>query len=459
MYERIKNIHFVGIGGIGMSGIAEVLINLGYSVSGSDVKMSSTISRLKEMGASISIGHRAENVSNKDVVVYSSIIKKDNPELIQAYSLGIPIIPRAEMLAELMRMKYGIIVAGSHGKTTTTSLISSVLHYSGLDPTIVVGGKLRTLGTNAYLGKGEFMVVEADESDGSFLKLSPIIAVVTNIDNEHMDYYKDENNLNRAFRDFINKIPFYGLAIVCADDKRAMGIVDGFERRHITYGIENRADLMAKNINVSSLRTSYNLIYKGENLGEVQIQLPGKHNALNSLVSFAVGFELGLNFNDIKSGLEKFSGIERRIQVKDIVNGITVIDDYGHHPREMEVTLDAVRQSFRPQNIHVIFQPHRYSRTVNLFNEFVRVLKRVDKLYLLDIYPAGETPVDSVSSEMLASAVERNGNGEVRYSSNENELIDHLLKKLSPGDVVITLGAGNVWMLGETLIKELKCSQ
>lgn len=442
-----------------MSGIAEVLINLGYSVSGSDVKTSNIISRLQEMGATISIGHKSENVSGKDVVVYSSIIRKENPELKQAYKLGIPVIPRAEMLAELMRMKYGIIVAGSHGKTTTTSFISSVLHYSGLDPTIVVGGRLRTLGTNAYLGKGEFMVVEADESDGSFLKLSPIIAVVTNIDNEHMDYYKNENNLNQAFKDFINKIPFYGLSVICADDRRAMSIVEGYERRHVTYGVDNIADFMAKNINVSSLRTSYNLIYKGDNMGEVQIQLPGKHNALNSLVSFAVGFEIGLNFNDIKTGLEKFSGIERRIQVKDIVNGITVIDDYGHHPREMEVTLDAVKQSFRPQNIHVVFQPHRYSRTLNLFNDFVKVLKRVNRLYLTDIYPAGENPVDNVSSEILASAIEKNGNGDVNYFSDENELIARLRNSLKPGDVVITLGAGNVWMIGEKLIKELKCSQ
>jgi len=361
------------------------------------------------------------------------------------------------MLAELMRMKFGIIVAGSHGKTTTTSFISSVLHYSGLDPTIVVGGKLRTLGTNAYLGKGEFMVVEADESDGSFLKLSPIIAVVTNIDNEHMDYYKNENNLNQAFKDFINKIPFYGLFVVCADDKRAMSIVEGYERRHVTYGLENNADLMAKNINVSSLRTSYNLIYKGDNMGEVQIQLPGKHNALNSLVSFAVGFEIGLNFNDIKSGLEKFSGIERRIQVKDIVNGITVIDDYGHHPREMEVTLNAVKQSFRPQNLHVIFQPHRYSRTLNLFNEFVKVLGCVDRLYLIDIYPAGECPIDNISSDRLASDIKKAGNSKVIYYKNETELIHKLKNDLKPGDVVITLGAGNVWMLGEMLIKELKC--
>jgi UDP-N-acetylmuramate--alanine ligase len=457
MYERIKNIHFVGIGGIGMSGIAEVLMNLGYSVSGSDVKSSNIILRLQDMGANISIGHKSDNVLNKDVVVYSSIIKDDNPEIQKSHNLGIPVIPRAEMLAELMRMKFGIIVAGSHGKTTTTSFISSVLHYSGLDPTIVVGGKLRTLGTNAYLGKGKFMVVEADESDGSFLKLSPIIAVVTNIDNEHMDYYKNEHNLNQAFTDFINKVPFYGLSVICADDKRAMSIVGDYEKRYVTYGLVNRADLMAKNINVSSLRTSYNLIANKVNLGEVQIQLPGIHNALNSLVSFAVGFEIGLSFEDIKSGLEKFSGIERRIQVKDIVNGITVIDDYGHHPREMEVTLDAVKQSFRPQNLHVIFQPHRYSRTLNLFNEFVKVLGLVDRLYLIDIYPAGECPIDNISSDRLASAIKKAGNSKVIYYKNETELIHKLKNDLKPGDVVITLGAGNVWMLGEMLIKELKC--
>jgi len=353
MYGRIKNIHFIGIGGIGMSGIAEVLINMGYKVSGSDIKSSKIIKRLDGLGAEISIGHKKNNVKGKDVVVFSSIIRDNNPEIVKARELGLPVIPRAEMLAELMRLKYGVIVSGSHGKTTTTSLISSVLSYGGFDPTVVVGGKLRTLGTNAYLGKGEFMVVEADESDGSFLKLSPTIAVVTNIDNEHMDFYNSDKELDKAFKDFVNKIPFYGLAVVCADDKRALSVLNDYDRRFVTYSIKERSDFMARDIRVSSLKTSYTLVYKGKPQGEVQIQLPGKHNALNSLVSFAVGFELGLSFEEVKRGLEIFAGIERRIQVKDIVNGITIIDDYGHHPKEIIVTLDALKSSFSPKNLVV----------------------------------------------------------------------------------------------------------
>jgi len=457
MYGRIKNIHFIGIGGIGMSGIAEVLINMGYKVSGSDIKSSKIIKRLDGLGAEISIGHKKNNVKGKDVVVFSSIIRDNNPEIVKARELGLPVIPRAEMLAELMRLKYGVIVSGSHGKTTTTSLISSVLSYGGFDPTVVVGGKLRTLGTNAYLGKGEFMVVEADESDGSFLKLSPTIAVVTNIDNEHMDFYKSDKELDKAFKDFVNKIPFYGLAVVCADDKRALSVLNDYDRRFVTYSIKERSDFMARDIRVSSLKTTYTLVYKGKPQGEVQIQLPGKHNALNSLVSFAVGFELGLSFEEVKRGLEIFAGIERRIQVKDIVNGITIIDDYGHHPKEIIVTLDALKSSFSPKNLVVIFQPHRYSRTLNLYDEFIDVLRNIHRLYLVDIYAAGEEAIKGISSKILASTLKDISVGDVRYYKDNKKLVEHLVRILGPGDVVITLGAGNVWMLGEQLLKELKC--
>jgi len=457
MYGRIKNIHFIGIGGIGMSGIAEVLINMGYKVSGSDIKSSKIIKRLDGLGAEISIGHKKNNVKGKDVVVFSSIIRDNNPEIVKARELGLPVIPRAEMLAELMRLKYGVIVSGSHGKTTTTSLISSVLSYGGFDPTVVVGGKLRTLGTNAYLGKGEFMVVEADESDGSFLKLSPTIAVVTNIDNEHMDFYKSDKELDKAFKDFANKIPFYGLAVVCADDKRALSVLNDYDRRFVTYSIKERSDFMARDIRVSSLKTTYTLVYKGKPQGEVQIQLPGKHNALNSLVSFAVGFELGLSFEEVKRGLEIFAGIERRIQVKDIVNGITIIDDYGHHPKEIIVTLDALKSSFSPKNLVVIFQPHRYSRTLNLYDEFIDVLRNIHRLYLVDIYAAGEEAIKGISSKILASTLKDISVGDVRYYKDNKKLVEHLVRILGPGDVVITLGAGNVWMLGEQLLKELKC--
>lgn len=459
MYGRIKNIHFIGIGGIGMSGIAEVLINMGYKVSGSDIKSSKIIKRLDGLGAEISIGHKKNNVKGKDVVVFSSIIRDNNPEIVKARELGLPVIPRAEMLAELMRLKYGVIVSGSHGKTTTTSLISSVLSYGGFDPTVVVGGKLRTLGTNAYLGKGEFMVVEADESDGSFLKLSPTIAVVTNIDNEHMDFYKSDKELDKAFKDFVNKIPFYGLAVVCADDKRALSVLNDYDRRFVTYSIKERSDFMARDIRVSSLKTTYTLVYKGKPQGEVQIQLPGKHNALNSLVSFAVGFELGLSFEEVKRGLEIFAGIERRIQVKDIVNGITIIDDYGHHPKEIIVTLDALKSSFSPKNLVVIFQPHRYSRTLNLYDEFIDVLRNIHRLYLVDIYAAGEEAIKGISSKILASTLKDISVGDVRYYKDNKKLVEHLVRILGPGDVVITLGAGNVWMLGEQLLKELKCHQ
>nr|NIS08388.1 UDP-N-acetylmuramate--L-alanine ligase [Candidatus Dadabacteria bacterium]NIV42047.1 UDP-N-acetylmuramate--L-alanine ligase [Candidatus Dadabacteria bacterium]NIX16414.1 UDP-N-acetylmuramate--L-alanine ligase [Candidatus Dadabacteria bacterium] len=335
MYGRIKKIHFVGIGGIGMSGIAEVMLNMGYTVTGSDIRTSKVIERLQDLGAQISIGHKAKNVRGRDVVVYSSIITDKNPEIIEANKLGTPVIPRAEMLSELMRLKHGIAVAGSHGKTTTTSLISSVLDFGGFDPTVVVGGRIQSLGTNAYLGKGSFMVVEADESDGSFLKLSPVIAVITNIDDEHMDHYKDSQQLDYAFSDFINKIPFYGLAVVCGDNKRAMKLLKSYNKRYVTYGLGKDSYYQARDIEFSYLKTSYNLYRENELEGQVHIQLPGIHNALNSLVAFAIGYELGMSFDDINKGLEKFGGIERRIEVKGIVNGITVVDDYGHHPKEI----------------------------------------------------------------------------------------------------------------------------
>lgn len=456
MYGRIKKIHFVGIGGIGMSGIAEVLINMDYTVSGSDIKTSAVIERLKELGAEISIGHKAVNVKDRDVVVYSSIIKAGNPEIKQAHKLGIPVIPRAEMLAELMRLKNGIAVAGSHGKTTTTSLISSVLDYAGFDPTVVVGGRIQSLGTNAYLGKGDFMVVEADESDGSFLMLSPVIAIITNIDDEHMDHYKDSAELDRAFVNFINKVPFYGLSVVCADNKRAMSILDSYKKRYVTYGLGKDAHYRAEDIEFNYLETTYKLYTDNKYEGQAKIHLPGIHNALNSLAAFAVGFELGISFEDISKGLEKFGGIERRIQVKGIVNGITVVDDYGHHPKEIDVTIKAVKNSFSPRKLKVIFQPHRYSRTENLFGEFVEVFRGISPLYLMDIYPAGEKKIKGVDSKSLADAIKKAGNKEVYYELDERGLVDRIVSTAKPGDVVITLGAGSVWATGEKIVQELK---
>ncbi|HWP92329.1 MAG TPA: UDP-N-acetylmuramate--L-alanine ligase [Thermodesulfobacteriota bacterium] len=454
MYGRIKEIHFIGIGGIGMSGIAEVLLNMGYSVTGSDLKRTEIIERLERLGASIYIGHAPENIKAPDVVVTSSAINKNNPEVLQAKSKKIPIIPRAEMLAELMRLKYGIAVAGSHGKTTTTSMISTVLDYGGFDPTIVVGGKVKTLGSNAHLGNGNFMVVEADESDGSFLMLSPVIAVVTNIDREHLDYYENIIHLQDAFSDFLNKIPFYGLAVLSADCPRVKSIIPNFRKRLVTYGFSPQADFRAEEVIVNGFETTFRVSYRDSFLGQVKLHVPGRHNAENALASFAVGMELGMSFERIRDGLAEFRGIDRRLQVKGEQKGVLIIDDYGHHPEEIRVTLRALRESFS-RRLVVVFQPHRYTRTHLLFDDFVKVLKETDVLLILDIYAAGEAPIADVSSEKLAEAIKKAGHNGVFYVGKMDEAVDHALRILRPGDIVLTLGAGNVWTLGEKMMKEI----
>jgi UDP-N-acetylmuramate--alanine ligase len=454
MYGRIKEIHFVGIGGIGMSGIAEVLLNMGYGVTGSDLKRTETVERLERLGAKVFIGHCAENIGNADVVVTSSAIKKNNPEVLAAKSRRIPVIPRAEMLAELMRLKYGIAVAGSHGKTTTTSMISTVLGFGGFDPTIVVGGKVKTLGTNAHLGNGSFMVVEADESDGSFLMLSPVIAVVTNIDREHLDYYENITHLKEAFSNFLNKIPFYGLAVLCADCPRTRSIASTFKKRFVTYGFSPDSEFRAEDIKIQGLETEFKVLFKGSLLGGVKLNVPGRHNAENALTAFAVGMELGMSFECIRDGLAEFRGIDRRLQVKGEGKGVIVIDDYGHHPEEIRVTLRALRESFSRRLI-VIFQPHRYTRTHLLFNDFVSVLGEADVLFILDIYSAGETAIQGVTSEKLAEAMKGAGHKNVFYMNDMDEITYRVLDILRPGDLVLTLGAGNVWMLGEKIVKEI----
>src|SRR5579875_344586 len=454
MYGRIRKIHFVGIGGIGMSGIAEVLLNMGYGVTGSDLKRTEIIERLERLGAKIFINHSAENIGDADVVVTSSAIKKNNPEVIAAKSQKIPVIPRAEMLAELMRLKYGIAVAGSHGKTTTTSMISTVLEFGGFDPTIVVGGKVKTLGTNAHLGKGSFMVAEADESDGSFLMLSPVIAVVTNIDREHLDHYGSMMNLEGAFLEFLNKIPFYGLAVLCLDCPRTKSIARDFKKRFITYGFCREAELRAEDVQVSGLQTSFNVLFNDFPLGNVNLNVPGKHNAQNALASFSVGMELGMSFERIRDGLYGFRGIDRRLQVKGESQGVLVMDDYGHHPQEIRVTLKALRESFSRRLI-VIFQPHRYTRTHLLFDDFVSVLNEPDALFILDIYSAGEPPIDGVSSERLAGFLKGKGHENVFYVKGHDEAAHDVLKILKPGDLVLTLGAGDVWKVGEKIVKEI----
>lgn len=454
MYGKIKRIHFVGIGGIGMSGIAEVLLNLGYTVSGSDLRESDTVKRLRDLGAVISVGHSSENVEGAGVIVISSAVNETNPEVIEARKRGIPVIPRAQMLAELMRLRYGIAVAGSHGKTTTTSMVATVLSHGGLDPTIVVGGKVKTLGSNARLGKGSFMVVEADESDGSFLLLSPVISVLTNIDEEHMDHYKDLPELIEAFTTFADKIPFYGISVFCADCPRVREIAKNFEKRSVTYGFHQQAELRAENVRISGFTTGFEAVLNGSPLGRITLNVPGMHNAQNALAAVAVGMELGMSFEDIRDGLAEFSGIDRRLQIKGRGRDVIVLDDYAHHPNEIRATIKAVRDSGLGR-IVAIFQPHRYSRTKLLFDDFAEVLRDIDVLYLMDIYPAGEEPIEGVSSKLLYQSVKEKGHGNVFYSNGSENLVSSVLETIRPGDVVITLGAGNVWAVGEKIAEEI----
>ncbi len=454
MYGKIKRIHFVGIGGIGMSGIAELLLNIGYEISGSDIGQSSTVKRLKDLGATITIGHSAENVEGAGVVVTSSAIKSDNPEVLRAKEINIPVIPRAEMLAELMRLRYGIAVAGSHGKTTTTSMTAAVLSYGKLDPTIVVGGKVKTMGTNARLGSGDFMVVEADESDGSFLKLSPVISVLTNIDEEHMDYYKNMDELENTFMAFLDKIPFYGLSVLCIDCPRIKELSNNFKKRFITYGFDKEAELRAQDVKISGFETKFDVYLNGADLGSVTLHVPGRHNAQNALAAIAIGMELGMSFEDTSKGLSEFRGIDRRLQIKGKQRGITVIDDYAHHPSEIEVTLSAIKES-HDGRVVVIFQPHRYSRTKLLFNEFARVLVDTDMLYIMDIYAASEDPIEGVSSELLCQSVIDKGGKNVRYLNGE-DMLSTVLDDLKQNDIVLTLGAGNIWAFGEKIVEGLR---
>ncbi len=456
MYGNIEKIHFVGIGGIGMSGIAEVLLNLGYKVSGSDLRESDTTERLRGLGGEISIGHAAENLTNVDVVVTSTAVQCDNPEVIEAKRRMVPVIPRAEMLAELMRMKYGIAIAGTHGKTTTTSMVATVLTHAGIDPTIVIGGKLNTLGSNAKLGKGDFLVAEADESDGSFLKLSPSIAVVTNIDADHLDYYSGGlEEIKDTFVEFINKIPFYGLAILCLEDRNIAECIPRIRKRFMTYGLSSQADLRATHVKLDGFQTTFTAHYKGYRLGDISFRMPGAHNVLNALACTAVALELDVPFDKIQEGFSQFGGVGRRFTVKGEKNGIMVVDDYGHHPAEIRATLAAARNGWPERRLVVAFQPHRYSRTKELFNEFVTCFYDADVLVLTDIYAASEQPIPGVSAERLADEIRRHGQRDVSYVADRTELPDHLAGMVKEGDIVITLGAGNIWQAGEALVEKL----
>ena len=463
MFAKIQKIHFVGIGGIGMSGIAEVLLNLGYKVSGSDLKTSLVTQRLATLGAQIFEGHGAENITGAEVVVTSSAIPPDNPEVTEARSLHIPVIPRAEMLAELMRLKYGIAIAGMHGKTTTTSMVAAILAGAGLDPTVVVGGRVDAMGSNARLGKSQYLVAEADESDRSFLKLSPILAVVTNIDREHMDCYRNLRDIKRAFLDFMDRVPFYGVVVVCNDDANLRRLLPQIRRRTVTYGTRRGSDFHIKAGEYAAISSDdqplcrFRVSFKNQDFGEFRLHVPGAHNMLNATAAIAVGIGLDLSPDQIRAALENFRGVDRRFQLRGKAAGVSVIDDYGHHPTEIRATLAAARQcGFR--KIHVIFQPHRYTRTQDLMDEFATAFGGADTLTILAIYAASEKPIEGVTAEVLARRIQEGGHV-AHYVPSFNEAVDIAVATAQEGDMILTLGAGNVSQLGPMILDRLGTRQ
>ncbi len=464
MFAKIQRVHFVGIGGIGMSGIAEVLLNLGYKVSGSDLKISAVTQRLSALGAVVFAGHRAENVEGAEVVVISSAVARDNPEVNEARARHIPVIRRAEMLAELMRLKYGIAVAGMHGKTTTTSMVAAVLAGGGLDPTVVVGGRVDAMGSNARLGKSQYLVAEADESDRSFLKLSPILAVVTNIDREHMDCYRDMQDVEQTFLDFMDRVPFYGAVIVCIDDDRVRNLLARLERRAITYGTREGSDfrILAPETELPPgdprPLSRFRVQYRGKWLGEFRLNVPGAHNILNATAAIAVGVGLEVAPADIRVALEEFRGVDRRFQLRGAAAGVSVIDDYGHHPTEIRATLSAARECGYGK-IHVIFQPHRYSRTHLLMDDFGHAFDDADSLFVLDIYAASEAPIRGVTGATLARRIAEISGKDVRYLPSFAEAVTAATAQARPGDMILTLGAGNVSQLGPQIVAALRARE
>ena len=456
MYRKQYHIHFVGIGGIGMSGIAELLLNLGYKVSGSDLKSSDITERLIRFGGTLFRGHEAHQIEGANVVVVSSAVDENNPEVQAARQQSVPVIPRAEMLAELMRLKYSIAVAGAHGKTTTTSIVSAVLDRGGLDPTVVIGGKLKSIDTNARLGEGEFIVAEADESDGSFLKMSPAIAVVTNIDREHLDHYDDLDDIKSAFLNFIDRIPFYGLAVLCLDNEPVQDLIPEIKKRYTTYGMSAQADIQAKNVQFEGLNSRFSLYRQGDHLGDIRLNLPGIHNVYNSMASVAVGLELSIPFEIIKKALETVEGVQRRLEIKGQINGITIVDDYGHHPTEIKATLQAAKDAWPDRRIVVVFQPHRYTRTQALFDEFTRSFYQSDVLLVLPIYSAGEEIIEDIDSLSMCEGIRQHGHKKVICRDTLTDVATELKGILHPGDVLLTLGAGDVWKVGEMLLTEMQ---
>jgi UDP-N-acetylmuramate--alanine ligase len=460
MFAKIQRIHFVGIGGIGMSGIAEVLLNLGYKVSGSDLKSSAVTQRLATLGATTFEGHRAENVAGAEVVVTSSAIAAENPEVAEAHRLHVPVIQRAEMLAELMRLKYGIAIAGMHGKTTTTSMVAAVLAAGGLDPTVVVGGRVDAMGSNARLGKSQYLVAEADESDRSFLKLSPILSVVTNIDREHMDCYRNMRDVKKTFLDFMDRVPFYGMIVACGDDPLLRRILPQAKRRIVTYGTKRGSDFLIKleatngTASESGPLSRFHVSYRKQDLGEFTLHVPGTHNVLNATAAIAVGVGLDIPTELVRNALDQFRGVDRRFQLRGRVAGVSVIDDYGHHPTEIKATLAAAKQCGFGK-VHVIFQPHRYTRTRDLLQEFATAFPDADSLFVLDIYAASEKPIEGITGEALARRIAEAGHP-AEYVSSFADAAARAVSRAQSGDMVLTLGAGSVSQLGPLILQKLE---
>ncbi len=452
---KVKKIHFVGIGGIGMSGIAELMLNLGYKVTGSDLNESEVTDHLKNLGAEIYKGHSAENISDADMLVYSSAVKMDNPEIIAAYEKNILVIRRAEMLGEIMRMKDSVAVAGTHGKTTTTSIIGLVLTEGGLEPTLIIGGKLKSLKSNVKLGDGNFLVAEADEFDRTFLKLIPTFAVITTIESEHLDCYKNLDEIKDAFVEFANKVPFFGTVTLCIDESGVQDILGRIKRRISTYGISENADLRAESIKFKNNISNFNAVYKNKLIGNFTINAPGIHNVKNALAAISIGLELGIPVENIKNALIKFSGVHRRFEIKGNINNILIVDDYAHHPTEIEVTLKAAKEGWE-RRIITIFQPHLYTRTRDFYKIFGQSFFYSDILIITDIYPAREKPINGVSGKLISDRAVECGHKNVVFLPSESEIIDYIKKNAKPEDIIITMGAGNIWQTGEKIIETLK---
>lgn len=455
-FGRTTHIHLVGIGGIGMSGIAELLANLGYRVSGSDIRDSAVIKRLTSLGCQVFVGHHEDHVAGADVVVYSSAVYTSNPEIAWARDHNIPVIPRAEMLAEMMRLKYGVAIAGAHGKTTTTSMVASIMNAGNLDPTVVIGGRLDIWGgSNAKLGEGDILLAEADESDGSFLLLSPTIAVVTNIDQEHLDYYGDMEAVRQAFISFVNKVPFYGKAILCLDNEEIHGMIPTLKKSFVTYGFRAQADLRAKDLVKHRDGVRFELMQGAASLGEIEVGMPGEHNVLNALAAIGVGLELELGLDVVKQGLKALGGLSRRFEVRGERAGILFMDDYGHHPAEITATLKTAKEAWPDRRLVVLFQPHRYTRTRSLFDRFVLSFNDADALVVLPVYAAGEPVIEGVDARVLSEKIREHGHKDVVFLGQEEENLSVLLKRLQKGDLVLTLGAGDVYKLGDLLMRSL----